>query len=92
MKSILIKDTTVSERIALIKKWQEPDDGFEDSGIDLFDMYADYINGKREISEINASFNEGFYEEEDLPNNDGCGSMSDGRLQQGRPGAGCFLR
>ena len=34
--------------------------------IDLWEMYRDYIDGKREIAEINASFNEGFYEESDL--------------------------
>lgn len=56
MKSNLIKDTTQSERIALIKSWIPDDDGMEDCGIDLWDMYDDYIKGKREIAEINASF------------------------------------
>lgn len=55
MKSLLIKDTTKSERIALIKEWIPDEDGIEDSGMDLWDMYADYINGTREIAEINAS-------------------------------------
>ncbi len=56
MKSILIKDTTKSERIELIKQWQEPEDGLNESGIDLFEMYRDYIDGKKEIKEINAEF------------------------------------
>lgn len=56
MKSNLIKDTTQSERIALIKSWIPDDDGLEDCGIDLWEMYDDYIKGKREIAEINASF------------------------------------
>lgn len=56
MKSTLIKDTTKAERIALIKQWQEPDDGLSDCDMDLFDLYADYINGTREISECNAAF------------------------------------
>mgnify|MGYP004471296007 FL=1 len=55
--SILIKDTTKEERIALIKSWVPVDDGLSDCDIDLWDMYADYINGKREIAEINMSFN-----------------------------------
>ncbi|MBQ5674461.1 MAG: hypothetical protein IIV45_05140 [Lachnospiraceae bacterium] len=55
MKSNLIKDTTKEERIALIKKWIPDDDGLVDCDMDLFDIYADYINGKREIAEINAS-------------------------------------
>ena len=31
------------------------DDGLEDCEIDLWDMYDDYIKGKREIAEINES-------------------------------------
>lgn len=66
MKSYLIKDTTKSERIALIKEWINDDESLDDCGIDLWDMYDDYIKGIREISEINMSFQEGFYEEKDL--------------------------
>lgn len=65
MKSTLIKDTTKEERIALIREWIPNDDGLEeDGGIDLWDMYADYINGKKEISECNASFHADYYMEE----------------------------
>ena len=46
MKSILIKDTTKQERIALIKEWLPPEDGLEECEIDLWDMYRDYIDGK----------------------------------------------
>lgn len=56
MKSVLIKDTTKEERIALIKEWIPDDDGLVDCDIDLWDMYRDYINGEREIAEINAAF------------------------------------
>ena len=56
MKSTLIKDTTKAERIALIKEWVPVDDGLEDCDIDLWEMYRDYIDGKREIAEINAAF------------------------------------
>lgn len=66
MKSTLIKDTTKAERIALIKEWQEPEDGLQDSGMDLFELYADYINGTKEIAECNAAFKSGFYTEEDF--------------------------
>ena len=61
MKSTLIKDTTKAERIALIKEWIPVDDGLEACGIDLWDMYRDYIDGKKEISEINAEFQTNFY-------------------------------
>lgn len=62
--SILIKDTTKEERIALIKSWVPADDGLSDCDIDLWDMYADYINGKREIEEINMSFSPEYITEE----------------------------
>ena len=61
MKSILIKDTTKAERIALIREWIPVDDGLENCEIDLWDMYRDYINGEREIAEINASFQTDYY-------------------------------
>lgn len=32
------------------------DEAMEDCDIDLWDMYRDYINGEREIAEINAAF------------------------------------
>lgn len=60
MKNILIKDTTKEERIAIIREWIPMDDGLDDCDIDLWDMYRDYIDGKKEISEINAEFQAGF--------------------------------
>lgn len=66
MKSNLIKDTTKEERIALIKKWIPDDDGMQDCDMDLWDIYADYINGTKEIAEINAQMSGTFYTEEDL--------------------------
>ena len=35
-----------------------------DGEIDLWDMYRDYIDGKREIAEINAGFQTDYYEEQ----------------------------
>ena len=61
MQSYLIKDTTKEERIALIKEWLPVDDGLEECEIDLWDMYRDYINGEKEIAEINAAFNTQYY-------------------------------
>lgn len=63
MKSTLIKDTTKSERIALIKEWIPTDDGLEECDIDLWEMYRDYIDGKKEIAEINAEFQTDYYAE-----------------------------
>ena len=64
--SYLIKETTKQERIELIRSWVPDDEVMDGCDIDLWEMYRDYIDGKREIAEINASFSEGFYEEADL--------------------------
>ena len=61
MKSTLIKDTTKAERIALIKAWLPMDDGLDDCEIDLWEMYRDYIDGKKEIAQINAEFQATYY-------------------------------
>lgn len=66
MVSTLIKDTTKSERIALIKSWIPEDEVMDNCDIDLFEMYRDYIDGKREIREINESFSADFVREEDI--------------------------
>lgn len=66
MNSYLIKDTTKEERIALIKQWIPTDDSLEDSDMDLWDIYSDYINGIREISEINEAMAGTYYTEDDM--------------------------
>lgn len=65
MAGILIKDTTKEERIAIIKEWIPQDDGLEDCGIDLWEMYGDYINGNKEIAEINEQFSASLYKEQE---------------------------
>ena len=67
MKSTLIKDTTKQERIELIKQWLPDEDGLgADGGMDLGDLYADYINGTKEIAECNAAFSTQYMTEADL--------------------------
>jgi len=64
-KSYLIKDTTKEERIALIKSWIPDDEVMDAEGApDLWDLYADYIKGVKEIAECNASFNAVYMTEE----------------------------
>ena len=55
MKSLLIKDTTVDERMAIVKESLNFGDG-ECEGVDMDDMYDDYIFGRKELAEINRVF------------------------------------
>ena len=64
MKSVLIKDTTKSERIAIIKEWIPVDDGLEDCEIDMWEMYREYINGEKEIAQINEEFSKRMWRKE----------------------------
>lgn len=66
MNNYLIADTTKEQRISLIKQWITDDDGISNDEMDLWDIYSDYINGIKEISEINASMTGVFYTEKDL--------------------------
>ena len=56
--SYLIKDTTKQERIELIRSWVPDDEVMDGCDIDLWEMYRDYIDGKREVS--NFDFREDF--------------------------------
>lgn len=67
MKDYSIANTTKEQRIALIRQWIPDEDGIDSRGeMDLWEIYADYINGMREISEINAAMSGTYYTEEDL--------------------------
>jgi len=63
MDKYLIANTTKSERIALIKSWIPEEESMGGSEIDLWDMYADYINGTKEIAQCNADFVPQYYME-----------------------------
>ena len=57
-KSILIADTTVQERIEIVRQWIPEDEAMDGCDIVLWEFYDDYIKGKKEISECNAAFAE----------------------------------
>ena len=53
---ISIKNTTKQQRIELIRSWTPDDEAMDENSIDLWEMYRDYIDGKKEIAECNADF------------------------------------
>ena len=62
MKSILIKDTTKAEREEIIRQSMDCGGGCENcsscwiGGGSPWDMYKDYIDGKKEIAQINQEY------------------------------------
>lgn len=74
MKSLLIKDTTTEERIAIVKNALNFG-GADCEGIDMDDMYDDYIFGRRELADINREFSlqhAGAVKAEDRERRSGC--------------------
>ena len=76
---ILIKDTTREEREEIIKNALSCGGGCENctacwlGGGDPFKMYQDYIDGKREIREINMEFRANYESGVDGPEKADCG-------------------
>lgn len=73
MKSLLIKDTTREEREKIVAE----SIGYIEGSCDgcmagLAEMYQDYIDGKREIRDINMSFRANYESGLDGPVKSGC--------------------
>ena len=74
MKSYLIKDTTREEREQIVAESLGNINGTCDGcAAGLADMYQDYIDGKRELKEINMSFRASYISGEEGPEKSGCG-------------------
>ncbi|MBB5182237.1 purine biosynthesis protein PurH [Catenisphaera adipataccumulans] len=59
MKSVRIKDTTRAEREEIVRRSLGNIDGLCDScACGIIKMYDEYIEGKKELSEINRTFDE----------------------------------
>lgn len=74
--SYLIKDTTREERERIVAESLGNLDGSCDGCMaGLADMYQDYIDGKRELKEINMSFQATYVsaDGDDLPETGNCG-------------------
>ena len=74
--SILIKDTTREEREQIVEESIGNIEGACDGCMPgIIEMYQDYIDGKRELREINMAFNRGYAHAEAKSEHNGC-SMS----------------
>ena len=74
MKSLLIKDTTTEERRDIVRNALDFG-GADCEGIDMDDMYDDYIFGRRELADINRDFSQqhaGAVKAEDREKPSGC--------------------
>lgn len=76
MRSILIKDTTREEREQIIAESIGNVDGSCDGcSTGLIEMYQPYIEGIKEISEINMEFRAHYQSGDEGPQRSGCGYM-----------------
>ena len=74
MKSLLIKDTTKEEREKIVADSLGDISGTCDGcAAGLADMYQDYIDGRRELREINMEFNARYTSAMAGPGRRGCG-------------------
>lgn len=74
MSSYLIKDTTREERERIVADSLGNINGSCDGcAAGLADMYQDYIDGKRELKEINRAFRASYVSGEEGPEKKSCG-------------------
>jgi len=74
MKSLLIKDTTREEREQIVSESIGNISGLCDGcSPGIIEMYGDYIEGRRELREINAEFNARYVSGAEGPERGGCG-------------------
>ena len=74
--SILIKDTTREEREKIVAESIGYIDGSCDGCMSgLVEMYQDYIDGKKEIRDINMEFKAHYESCDDGPSRSGCSRM-----------------
>jgi len=73
MKSLLIKDTTRAEREEIVAESIGNIEGACDGcAPGLIEMYQDYIEGKKELREVNAEFNARYTKNMAGPGKIGC--------------------
>ena len=73
-RSIRVADTTREERERIVAESIGNISGLCDgSSPGIIEMYQDYIDGKRELREINAEFQAGYISGSNKPDRIGCG-------------------
>ena len=73
----LISETTREEREQIVKESLGNIEANCDGCMSgLAEMYQDYIDGKREIRDINMEFNARYVKGDDMPERSGCGFIS----------------
>ena len=72
--SYLISETTKEERERIVaESLGNIEANCDGCMAGLAEMYQDYIDGKKELREINMEFNARFFRGEDMPGRAGCG-------------------
>ena len=73
MSSILIKDTTREQREQIIaESLGNIDVSCDGCAVGIVEMYQDYIDGKKELREINMEFNARYVKDDDMPGRRSC--------------------
>lgn len=74
MDSILIKDTTREQRERIVSdSLGALEASCEGCAAGLYEMYEDYIEGRRELREINMEYRSGYISGQTGPGRSGCG-------------------
>lgn len=74
MSGILIRDTTREQREAIVaESLGAIEASCEGCSAGLYDMYEDYIEGRRELREINMAYRSGYVSGQTGPDRSGCG-------------------
>jgi hypothetical protein len=69
----LINETTKEERERIVKdSLGNIEANCDGCMAGLADMYQDYIDGKKELREINMEFNARYIKDDDMPGRNGC--------------------
>lgn len=74
MASILIKDTTKEDRERIVaESLGAIEASCEGCSAGMYEMYQDYIEGRRELREINMAYRSGYVSGQTGPDRSGCG-------------------